>query len=146
MALFGIGKKKAAPAPKSEPEVLWTKKFTQSGTFRGYRRVQLSTFKREGVSETLAYFKERNNDFKGRTIRLDHIMVPDIFTDGPAYMVEVYVDDMHIGTVFGTNEHRYPMLTEYEFDKVHIKVEDGTVYLFVHYPAEAPIKVSTRVE
>lgn len=131
MSLFGIGKKK-----KSKAKILWSKKFTQSNGFRGYHRVQLSTFKQEGVADTLAYFEKRGNDFKGRTIRLDHVEIPDVYTTGSAYAVNVYVDDKPIGTVFGTNEYRYPMVTEHEIDKVHIKVEDGTVHLFVHYPAE----------
>ena len=47
------------------------------------------------------------------------------------------------------------MLFDYEYDKVHLKVDesyhaDGTVmgtniYLFVHYPGEEPIKVSYKV-
>lgn len=147
MALFGFGKKKApgpAPQPKVETKLLWSKTFPQSGTFRGYRRIKLSTYNREGVSDTLAYFKENGNNFKGRTIRLDHVMATDVYTDGPAYFINVYVDNMPIGSVFGTNEEKYPMLTEYEYDKAHIRVEDGSVYLFVHYPGASPIKVTVE--
>jgi len=147
MALFGFSKKKA-PAPASKPatKLLWSKTFTQSNSFKGFRRVQLTTYKEPGVEETLAYFKDLNYDFKGRTIRIDHLTGPEIFEDGPAHFINVYVDNMKIGVVYGTSELRFSMLTEYEFDKAHIKVENGVVFLFVHYPGVAPIKVSTRVE
>ena len=121
MALFNFGKKKA-PAPqqnKVEPVLLWSKTFTQSNSFKGYRRISLSTYNREGVSDTLSYFHDLGNNFKGRTIRLDNIRIPEVFTDGDAFMINVYVDNKPIGTVFGTNEQKFP-------DADRVRIRQGT--------------------
>ena len=136
MALFKFGKKKQPDPPATEPELLWTKTFEQSRSFKGCRRVQLSTFKKDGVAETIAHFKDLGNDFTGRTIRLDHVRVFDEALGRLKGLVNVYVDDMPIGTVFDTNDYRYPILTDFEYDKAHIRIEDGKVLLFVHVTEE----------
>lgn len=158
MALFNFGKKKTtpAPAPKAGPEMLWSKEFTQSGTFKGYRKIKLSRYYHEEIDKNVSYFEKHNYDMKGRTIQLICTRFDKKRKDG--CRIDLRVDGKLLGTVWQDDEQQWPMLTEYDFDKVHVRIEDTwpgctdpaivhtKVYLFVHYPAEAPIKVSTRVE
>lgn len=137
-------KAKAKASKKSK--VIWKKEFPQSGTFRGYRRIKLTTYKEELVSETLAHFRRKGNDFKGSTITLENIAVKDVFVDRLMKVVNVYADGFRIGCVYDGSDDRYSMLTEYEYDKVHLKVENDDVFLFVHYPVTAPLKTSYRTE
>ena len=63
MALF---KRKSKPAEepisqitqRTAPELIWTKSFTQSSNFRGFRRVKLRTHGEANVDDTLAFFRE----------------------------------------------------------------------------------------
>lgn len=146
MALFNFGKKKQepAPAPKVESEVLWSKTFTQSDSFRGYRRIRLSRYFHEEIDKNIVYFRDRDYDLKGRTIQLTCTRFDGTRKDG--CRIDVRADAKLLGTVWQSDEQQWPMLTEYDFDKVHVRIEDAKVHLFVHYPAEAPVKVSTRVE
>ena len=137
MSLFNFGKKKVEPAGepiKKEPIIIWSKEFKQAGSFKGFRRIRLTIYKEDGVDDTLLYFKERNNDFKGRTIRLDHVRIPGTVHEDVDF-VNVYADNMRIGAIYSSNEMSYKLLTENEYDKAHIRVEDGDVYLFVHITA-----------
>lgn len=160
MALFNFGKKKKpVPAPKEEKPAyrkLWTKEFTQSSTFRGYRKIKLSRYWADEVDQTINTLKKAKYDFKGRTIRLENVQSTNQYNKHK--VVKVYIDDMLIGSVFSSDEQYYPMLTEYKYDKVHVRIEDSApndffegvvtakAYLFVHYPGEAPIKISVTTE
>lgn len=126
MALFGK-KKKPAPA-QSGPELIWEKTFRQSSSFKGFKRIRLTTYNEPGVEESLAFF---DGNFRDRTIQLMHYRLPGVFTDGDAYVVNVYVDAKRIGCVYGRNSG-YDMLTGNDFDKVHVRTDNGDVYLFIH--------------
>ena len=146
MALFKR-KQKPAQKPVKITHKLFLKEFTQSGTFRGYRRVKLTTYGIDQVQETLAHFAQSGYDFKGCTITLEGLAVEGVFVDELMRVVNVFVNDQLIGCVYDSpGSDQYSMLTEYEFDKAHLLVENGTVYLFVHYPGAAPLKVSTEVK
>jgi hypothetical protein len=158
MALFNFGKKKAksSTAPAAEPEVLWSKEFTQSGTFKGYRRIKPSRYFHEEIDKSVSYFEEHGYNMKGRTIQLICVRFDRKRPDG--CRIDLRVDGMLLGSIWQSDDEQWPMLTEYEFDKVHVRIEDTwpgctdprivhtKVWLFVHYPAEAPIKVRTEVK
>lgn len=145
MALFNFGKKKskAAPANKQAPEILWSKSYTQSGTFKGYRRIKLSRYFHEVIDENLAFFEQQGYDMKGRTIQLTCLRFDKERSDGCS--INVYVDDMLVGSVWQSDERSWQMLTENKIDKAHVRIEDTwpgctdprivhtNVFLFVHY-------------
>ena len=145
----------APPKPEAEPDIspdvklLWRKTFPQASTFRGFRKVYLSRYNHEKVDKAVEYFyKLGENSIDGRTIRLDHVQSKDKHNRFKA--VNIYVDDIYIGCVFNSDKERYPMLTEYEYDKVYVLIEE-TPYgphreFFVHYPGVAPLKTETRTE
>jgi len=153
--LFGKKKKKKAPAPKKGPEVLWIKEFTQSGTYKGYRRIKLSRYFNEEVDKSMAYFVKHDYDMKGRTVQLTCTLFDKSRKDGRR--IDVRVDGKLLGTVWQSDDQQWPMLTEYNFDKVYVRVDDTwpdcppdspvvhtTAYLFIHYPDKAPIKVNVE--
>ena len=119
---------------------------------RGFRRLQLRHIDVDGCEDTLSAFRPVGFNFKGCTIIVEGI---EVISNGSTYrMVDVYVDGSRIGQVKSTMANELSMLFDYEYDKVHLKVDesyhaDGTVmgtniYLFVHYPGEEPIKVSYK--
>lgn len=137
---------------KPQRSVLFRKEFAQAGSFRGFRRLQLRHIDVDGCEDTLSAFRPAGFNFKGCTIIVEGI---EETSNGSTYrMVDVYVDGSRIGQVKSTMANELSMLFDYEYDKVHLKVDesyhaDGTVmgtniYLFVHYPGEEPIKVSYK--
>lgn len=130
---------------KTKETILFRKSFTQSESFKGFRRVKLTTHKEKDVPEALAYFAKSDFDFRQRTITVECKSVPDAYTTGPMKVVNVYVDGKRIGCVYGSVESRYSMLAEYDYDQAHIKVDDGDVYLYVHYTDGGPLKAATEV-
>lgn len=143
MGLFRLMNRKAKNAPPQQvfsrrSELLWRKSFRQSGSFKGYRRVRLTIYKEDGVDETLRRFASSGCDFTGCSIRLDHVHVYGRSSDYK--YVDVYVDDMRIGCIYSSNAKFYPLLTEYDYDKAFIKVEDDSVYLFIRYTETPPDK------
>lgn len=149
-----FGKKKKAPAPSKGPEVLWQKKFTQSGSFKGYRRIRLSRYYHEEIDKSVSYFEKRNYDLTGRTIQLICTRFDKKRKDGSR--IDVRVDGKLLGTVWASDEEQWPMLTQYDYDKAYVRIEDTwpgctdptivhtKVYLFVHYPADEPIKITVE--
>ena len=155
--LFGKKKKQTAPQPKRSapsPRLVWSRSFTQSGTFKGYRRIRLSRYRSEEVDATIDGLKRIGYDIKGRTIRLDLYESVDPYNKYKE--IRVYVDGYLIGSVFDSDGQQFSMLTDYEYDKVHLRVEDSSpdksyehivtakAYLFVHYPAVAPVKITVE--
>lgn len=156
MALFNFGKKKSEPAPasKAEPEIIWSKEFTQSGTFKGYRRIRLSRYFHEEIDKSVAYFEKHDYDMKNRTIRLDCVRFDRKRPDG--CRIDLRVDGRLLGSVWQDDAQQWSMLTECGFDRLHVRIEDTwrgctdprivhtKVWLFVHYPADAPVKISVE--
>lgn len=161
MSLFKR-KKNVAPQKRdvvieiAEPRtsVSFSKEFAQSGSFRGFRRIQLRHIDVEGCSETLDAHRPDDFKFKGSTILVEGIETS--FGDETSRLVNVYVDGSIIGCVKSWMDKELDMLFDYEYDKVHLRVEepryaDGSpmganIYLFVRYPGEAPIKTDYRTE
>ena len=131
------------PFPENRSELIWRKTFRQSNTFRGYRRVRLTIYCESGVDETMKALAASGYNLSGSLIQIDHIHVYNQYNSYK--FVDVYIDGMRIGCVYSSNSEYYPMLTEYDFDKVFVLVESDYVYLFVHYPGISPIKSSTYV-
>ena len=158
MSLFGKKKKPApAPAPKqSKPKLkkLWSKEYVQASSFRGFRRIKLSRYRSADVDRTIDTLKRAKYDLKGRAIRLD--LVESTEAHNEYKEIRVYVDDMLIGSVFESDHSQFPMLTEYEIDKACVRIEDSCpdefienvvtakAFLFVHYPAEEPVKIVVK--
>ena len=123
-------KSKPAPAPKRgapKQSVLWSKTFRQSGSFEGYKRIKLTTYREFGVDATLAHFARKNYNFDGSAIQLQNVHVVGM---NSFKVVNVYADAMRIGCIYDTNSY-YSAFSK-DIDAVHLKV-DGDVYLFVHY-------------
>jgi hypothetical protein len=131
MALFKK-KPKLANIPFQTTTELWTKTFPQSGSFKGFRRIKLTTYGEDLVQDTLAYFAQNGYNFKGCTIKLESLSITGTFTDRLLRVVNVFVDGKRIGCVYDNDAQRYALLANSEYDKVHLRVEDGEVYLFVH--------------
>ena len=160
MALFFGKKKKTAPAaprqPKPTLKLIWSKEFAQSPSFRGFRRVKLSRYRHEAIDETIDTLKRAKYDLKGKTVRLDLLQSVEQFNEFRE--VRVYIDDMLIGSVFESDAKHFPMLTEYDYDKVHVRIEDSApdeffenvvtakAFLFVHYPGNDPVTADVTVK
>lgn len=155
--LFGKKKKKktAPPAPKPKKiEKLMSLTYTQSDSFRGFRKVRLSGYYRDEIQTSLNALKEQGYDLKGCKVRLDRIRSNEQYNEYE--VIKVYVSGKLIGSVFNSDEQAFSMLTDYEIDKVHVRIEDSCpdeifenvvtarAYLFVHYPADAPIKITVE--
>ena len=131
---------------KRERTVLFKREFAQASSFRGFRRIKLSTARVNNFDQTLAFFRDNGFDFKGCTVVLE--CIKEIVADQTYLTVNVYVNGHLIGFIGPAATNSILMLTEYEYDKVYVKVDefkrpDGSimgdnVYLFVHYPGEAP--------
>ena len=155
MALFNRKKKPTAPKKQQkQPEVLWSRSYPQSGSFRGYRRIRLSRYFHEKIDKSIAYFEKSDYSMKGRTIQLTCLQFDKHRPDG--HCIDIFADGLLLGTVWQSDEEQWSMLTEYEYDKVYLKIGDTwpgctdpsivhtSVHLFVHYPADAPIKVDVK--
>lgn len=149
-----VAPKTPAPAQDEAPKVIWTKTFTQSGTFRGYRRIRPSRYFHEKIDKSIAYFEKSDYSMKGRTIQLTCLQFDKHRPDG--HCIDIFADGLLLGTVWQSDEEQWSMLTEYEYDKVYLKIEDTwpgctdprivhtKVYLFAHYPGVAPLKVEVK--
>lgn len=131
MALFKKKQKPQQAPAKPETYVIWHKTYKQSGSFRGFRRVKLAIYNEPGVDDTLAYFKPSGYNFKDRSIQLQCIRSTGVYVNEDMLAVNVFVEGMRIGCVYGTSSY-YDMMTE-KIDKVHLKVDNNDVLLFVHY-------------
>ena len=124
MALF---KKKPRTTNKSVQTVteLWSKSFPQSGSFKGFRRINLTTYKEDGVADNLAYF-EKNGISKGQTVQLQCVA-------GDGWQaVNVYVDARRIGCLYSTHS-QWNMISASNYDKVYAKVDNEGTSLFLHF-------------
>lgn len=157
--LFMKKKKPAAPKPKqTQPKVkvIWSKEFVQSPSFRGFRKIVLNRYRHEAVDETINKMKRAKYDISNSTIRLDLVEAQESYSTKTYQEVRIYIDGMFIGSVFKSDNVQFPMLTEYEFDKVHIRIEDSSpdeiienvvtarAFLFVHYIGTEPVKVTIK--
>ena len=120
-----FGKKK-----KGNKTVHFTKTFTQSESFKGFKRNKLTTYKEYGVGDTLAYFEKNGYNFEGCQIRLEYATV--VGEHNTFDVVNVYVDDMRIGCRYGGHS-QFDRLAVPNYDAAHIKVENDEVLLFLHY-------------
>ena len=148
-------KKKKSPAPKKETGVLWQKEFIQSESYKGYRKIKLSRYYHEQIDKSMAYFVKHNYDMNGRAIKLTCTRFDKDRPDG--CRIDVRVAGKLIGTVWQSDEQQWPMLTEYDFDAVYVRIDDTwpdcppdshvvhtKAYLFVHYSTDAPIKITVE--
>lgn len=143
MALFNRKKKPTAPKKQQkQPEVLWSRSYPQSGSFRGYRRVRLSRYFHEQIDKTIAFYKKHGYDFKDRTIQLTCTRFDATRPDG--CRIDVYADAKLLGSVWQSEDEQWKLLTEHEIDKVHVRIEDkapdiqseyivtAKAFLFIH--------------
>ncbi len=160
MALFNFGKKKAAPKPQLSEERIIPKKdivsvqtFTQSKSFRGFRRIKISTYNLDGVEKNLAYFRERGFDFANSAVQV--MVVKANNEEGKC--LRIVVDGKFIGNVYknSSNSEAFEMAVAKKLDKVYVLIEDvilddgkyyGTeTYILLHWPNIGP-KVKVSVE
>lgn len=106
------------------PPVIWTKSFPQAGSFRGFKRIKLTTYKEDGVAENLTYF-EKNGISKGQTIELQCV------DGGDWKAVNVYIDARRVGCLYDTHT-QWNMISAPNCDKAYVSIQDGEAYLFLH--------------
>lgn len=116
---------KRKPKPTG-PVMLWNKTFTQSKSFKGFRRQQLTTYKEPGVEDTLSAWAKKDYNFAGATIQLQCMQLES------SQVINVYVDGQRIGCRYSSHAF-YADLAGREYDAVHLRVDGDDVYLFVHY-------------
>ena len=153
--MFGFLKKKSEPPAEvsieySGPttEVLWTKDFIQALNFKGFRRIKLKHNGNKDCLKTLDKYRPDKFSFKDLPIRLE--CVKKISNGQESVSISVYVDDNILGIVEDYMDKAMAMLTDYEYDKVYLMVDekyhtDGSVmgqnvYLLVHYIGDEPEK------
>lgn len=160
MALFNFGKKKATLQPQLSEERIIPKKdiisvqtFTQAKSFRGFRRINISTYMLDGVEKNLAYFRERGFDFANSAVQ---VMVVKAKND-EGKCLRIVIDGKFIGNVYknSSNSEAFEMAVAKKLDKVHVLIEDvilddgkyyGTeTYILLHWPNIGP-KVKVSVE
>lgn len=133
MGIFS--KKTAAPKRFSSDvriEIIDSLQFPQSGTFRGYKRFRLTTYQEPGVEEGLRALSSAGSyDLKGRTISIIRKRVSGASTS-PFEVAEIFVDNNKVGCIYDHNDACGGLFSA-PFDKVHVRIEDDTVYLFSHF-------------
>ena len=160
MALFNFGKKKKSdPVPELTDERIIPKKdilsvqtFTQSKTFRGYRRVRISTNGLDGVEKNQIYFRERGFDFTNSAVQLMTVKANNDF----GKCLRIVVDGRFLGNIYrsGANDEAFDKVLDKAVDKVYVKLEDTIIdgqyygtesYIMMHWPGIAP-KLKVTVE
>ena len=135
----------AAPSRNISERVISDREFSQSGTFKGYKRYRLTTYQVPGIADGIEHFRvsgqRRPFDIKrGSQIRLICKEVSGLRAN-PFGVLEVYVDNNKVGVLYDSNAQYGDLFAE-PFDKVYILIEETTgcgsafdgieVYLFVH--------------
>lgn len=151
MSLFKR-KPKPTPKPEADVKVFWSKTFAQSSGFKGYRQVPFSAYDPQLQDQTLTALAPK---YEVSTIRLDHVEVKSHGNKFKA--VDIYVNDMWLGCVYESREEAYAMLTKYNYDKAHVKLDpvhikgytdQVRITFLLHFIGEQPprrVKVSTEV-
>ena len=155
--MFGKKKKQQTVATNTVPnytqKVLWAKQFPQASSFRGFRQIKMTSGYPEMVEATLSKYRPDYN-FKGCIITLQYVETKYRGQE-PFREIYAYVSGNYIGRIAHHFDEGIDWLTNYNYDKAYIKVEeynyaDGkimgqNVYLFLHFVGQQPIKVRTRV-
>ena len=135
-----LAKKAVKDAAKSKPAakqagstVIWTKTYNQAKSFKGFKRIRLTTYKERDVDATLSYFAGRNYDFTNSAIQFQYVRVMNGSVIGGFSVVNVYADAKRIGCIYDTNYDNFDLLTKENIDSAYLRVDNGDVYLFVHY-------------
>lgn len=128
-------------------DIYSTQTFTQSKSFKGFRREKLSTFGLDGVELNHKYFREQyNDDFTNSAIQL---MVVKARND-EGKCVRVVVDGRFMGNLYRSERtaESFDMIVAKKIDKAHFRVEtayyaDGSLmgyntYIMVHWPGIGP--------
>jgi len=158
--LFGKKKKKSkstkAAEPKPTRKLLWSKTYTQSSSFKGYRKIMLSRYYSDSVDATISKLKKKKYDLAGSKIKLENIKSLDKYNN--YQVVNVYINGMLIGSVFNSDKQGYEKLTKNKIDKVHLLIEDSApdfespyvvtakAYLLVHFADDDPLTIDVSVE
>ena len=104
------------------PEVLWSVSFTQSKTFKGYRRIRLTRYDRTQIEQNISLLK----DPAGRTIELQCVRLED------GHCVNVYVDALLVGTVYEHDSEQWSLVAGHRYDSAHVRFDGSVAYLFLH--------------
>lgn len=135
----------AAPSGNASERIISDREFSQSGTFKGYKRFRLTTYQVPGAADGIEHFRvdgqRRPFEIKrGSQIRLICKEVGGLRAN-PFGVLEVYVENNKVGVLYDSNAQYGDLFAE-PFDKVYILIEETTgcgsafdgieVYLFVH--------------
>ncbi len=112
--------------------------FKQSDTFRGYKRIHLSTYKYEPIQKGLKAVRKKNPDyhlgsdkpkyiydFANKTITIKKSAYAE---DGACMLI--MVDNNHVGTIFDNNNNEQ-IINDFETGKieaVYLKIDQGQEY------------------
>jgi len=125
--------------PKSNIKSVQT--FTQSRSFKGFRRERITTHNLDGVEKNTLYFKARDYDFTNSAIQL---MVVKANTD-EGICIRIVVDGRFMGNMYRNerNAETFDNIVARNIDKAHFRIEEATgsstiSNLFVHWPGIGP--------
>lgn len=125
-------------------EVIYKKDYKHSKGFRGFKRIDLSTYGNTLAIKGIQNLMKSNpgdNPFNigDRTICLK--VVRDNYTHTtPIVYLDVYVGGNMIGTLYSDYGNFVNTITSNMVDKVHVRIDDGgdrfISYLFIHIKDE----------
>lgn len=120
--------------------VLYSRDYPHSKGFRGFKRIDLSTYHNapaiKGI-HALMRSNPKSDPFNvdHRTIRLKVVQDNRTFTTPKLYL-DIFVDGNMIGTLYSDYGNFVDTIMSNMVDKVHVRIEDGgdrfISYLFIH--------------
>ena len=138
--------------PLSKKDIFSIQTFTQAKSFKGFRRVTISTDNLDGVEKNMAFFRSRDFDFTNCAVQ---VMVVKARND-EGKCLRIVADGRFLGNVYKniSNYEAFDMAVNQKLDKVYLKYEDAVIdgklygtntYIMFHWPNIAP-KIKVTVE
>ena len=125
--MFGFKKKSQQKTQKQTERIESEKSITykQSHSFRGFKRIKLSSYGNKESLDGIAAFTDKDISEATITVRV---------IKGENSRAEVYVEGQQVGTVWADSgwAEYYEDLKNNRVDKVMVRIEDGESYLFIH--------------
>lgn len=124
--------------------VLYSRDYPHSKGFRGFKRIDLSTYHNAPAIKGIHALMKSNPksdpfNVDHRTIRLKIVQDNYTFTEPKLYL-DIFVDGYMIGTLYSDYGDFVNTIMSDAVDKVHVLIEDGDdrfiSYLFIHIKDE----------
>ena len=82
-------------------DIISVQTFTQAKSFRGFRRVRISTYGLDGVEKNFAYFREKEFDFTNAAVQIMTVKANNDF----GKCLRIVVDGRFIGNVYRSDSN-----------------------------------------